>query len=578
MKRRHAIFFLAALLVACGRDDASLGISDEPAVAISQIDGPLVGSRAGALVDAVDARTPRSGALLVAAAQLYDPVTGQTTDNPISVYVTASDELGLDAVELLLNGTTMGAYLESSDVQVFGNPFIFPAPRSDYLSVPIPGSPSGLVASQLRARATDTAGLLGEEAVLEVQADGSRPDLSLSALGDGPPFVGPVTLNAQAADPETGIRSFAAFLNGEIIEINPATPNAFSLTQDLEPGVQTVRLVATNGVLVPNEAVFTFTVVEEPEEAPTDPENPTDPGEGNQQPVVSLLAAPTEGEPPLTVSFTASASDPDGDEVTYLYDFGDGVTTAGAPAASHTYTEAGTYTATVTVADGKGGTASSSATITVGDGGDGGGDDDGGGDGDDGGDGDGSDNQAPEVSLTAEPDEGSAPLTVDFTAVASDPDGDELSYVWNFGDGERASGEAARTHTYSAPGSYTAFVVVRDGSGGKARAEVVVEVGGDGDDGDGDGDSGENNQPPVVTLIAIPTEGDAPLEVTFSAEASDPDGDPLEYVWNFGDNENATGGTTQTHTYEAAATYVASVTVTDGQGGKAIVEVTIAVN
>lgn len=387
MKRRHAVFFLAALLVACGRDDASLGISDEPAVAISQIDGPLVGSRAGALVDAVDARTPRSGALLVAAAQQYDPVTGQTSDNPISVYVTASDELGLDAVELLLNGTTMGTYLESSDVQVFGNPFIFPAPRGDYLSVPIPGSLSGLVASQLRARATDTTGQLGEEAVLVVQADGSRPDLSLSALGDGPPFVGPVTLNAQAADPETGIRSFAAFLNGEVIEINPATPNSFSITQDLEPGTQTVRLVATNGVFVPNEALFSFVVAEAPEDS-EDGEGEA----GNQQPTVSLLAAPTEGEPPLAVSFTASASDPDGDKVTYLYDFGDGVTTAGAPAASHTYTEAGTYTATVTVDDSKGGTGSSSATITVGDGGDDGADggDDGGDDGggNDGGDGD----------------------------------------------------------------------------------------------------------------------------------------------------------------------------------------------
>lgn len=561
MARRDIALLLALLLVACSGDEdgASLGPSDEPAVAISQIDGPLVGSRAGALVDAVDARRPRAGALVVAAAQQYDPVGGQTTDNPISVYVTASDELGLDTVELSLDGTSMGTYLES-DGQAFKNPFIFPAPRSNYLSVPIPGSPSGLVASQLRARATDASGQPSEEAVLELQADGSRPDLSLSALGDGPPFIGPVTLNAQAADPETGIRSFAAFLNGETVEINPATPNAFSLAQDLEPGTQTVRLVATNGVFVPNEAIFSFVVAEDPEDS-EDGE-----GEGNQQPIVSLLAAPTEGEPPLAVSFTASASDPDGDEVTYLYDFGDGVTTAGAPAASHTYTEAGTYTATVTVDDGNGGTGSSSVTITVGDGG---------GDGDDGGD-DGSDNQAPEVSLTAEPDDGPAPLTVDFTAVASDPDNDELSYVWNFGDGERASGETERKHTYSVAGSYTAFVVVTDGNGGKARAEVVVEVGGDGDDGDG-GD-GDDNQPPVVTLTATPTEGNAPLEVTFTAEASDPDGDTLEYVWNFGDNENASGGTTQTHTYSAADTYVASVTVTDGQGGKAIVEVTITVN
>ena len=45
------------------------------------------------LADAVDALQPRTGALVVAAAQQYNPVNGQITDNPISVYVTASDEL-----------------------------------------------------------------------------------------------------------------------------------------------------------------------------------------------------------------------------------------------------------------------------------------------------------------------------------------------------------------------------------------------------------------------------------------------------------------------------------------------------
>ena len=101
----------------------------------------------------------------------------------------------------------MGTYLRGSEAQ-FKNPFIFPAPGSGLVSVPIPGAVSGLVSSELRALASDTSGLLSEAAVLEVQADGSRPNIAYSEIGSGPPYLGPVTISAQASDPETGMRGF----------------------------------------------------------------------------------------------------------------------------------------------------------------------------------------------------------------------------------------------------------------------------------------------------------------------------------------------------------------------------------
>lgn len=292
------------LLGACGEGDGVVRTSDEPAVAISKIDGPRVGGQAGALIDAVDALAPRTGALLVAAAQQYDPVTGQTSDNPISVYVTASDEEGVSSVELLLDNTSMGTYLAGSDAQMFKNPFIFPAPQSGLVSVPIPGASSGLVPSQLRALATDVSGQVSESAVLELLADGSRPDLTFSVSGDGPPYTGSVTLTGQAGDPETGIRSFNVFINGEAQEINPATPNSFDLVTDLEPGLQTVRLVAVNGVYVPSEAAFTFTVVEEeeptdPVDPPTDPD-PVDPPTDPVDPPTDPVDPPTDPVDPPT--------------------------------------------------------------------------------------------------------------------------------------------------------------------------------------------------------------------------------------------------------------------------------------
>ena len=86
------------------------------------------------------------------------------------------------------------------------------------------------------------------------------------------------------------------------------------------------------------------------------------------------------------MQFSATGSDPDGDALTYTWDFGDGGTSL-LQNPSHTYTNAGTYTATVTVSDTHGATATATVAVTVG-------------------------NRAPTVVLTATPTSGKAPLNV----------------------------------------------------------------------------------------------------------------------------------------------------------------------
>ena len=267
-------------------------------------------------------------------------------------------------------------------------------------------------------------------------------------------------------------------------------------------------------------------------------------GSSSPPSLVEVNADRTSGVAPHLVWFEAVAEDADDaqHQLVYRWEFGDDEVAYGSEA-EHTYTEPGTYTATVTVTDPAGGSDSDTVEITVAA---------------------PQANRAPTVQAGALPASGKAPLDVVLTAQGSDPDGDALTYSWEFGDGSTAKGRRAR-HTYTAVGTYQAKVTVDDGeSTGTATVQIVV--------GDPAG-----NQAPTVQAAADPSGGGtAPLKVGFCAAGVDPDGDPLSYVWDFGDGGMA-GGTKATHTYTAPGTYVAKVTVTDPSGATGPRQITVQV-
>ncbi len=153
---------------------------------------------------------------------------------------------------------------------------------------------------------------------------------------------------------------------------------------------------------------------------------------GNQPPVPSFTTSCAA----LTCSFNASATtDPDGNPMTYAWNYGDGATGTGVTS-SRTYATAGARTVTLTVSDGTT-TAQTTRPVSPTTG-----------------------NQPPVPSFTAS----CAALTCSFNAGATtDPDGNPMTYAWNFGDGATGTGVTS-SRTYATAGARTVTLTVNDGT------------------------------------------------------------------------------------------------------------------
>ena len=170
----------------------------------------------------------------------------------------------------------------------------------------------------------------------------------------------------------------------------------------------------------------------------------------NASPVAAINANPLAGKAPLNVTFSGAGSTDDGTIVSYAWDFGDGAMAQGIQI-NHTYTAPGVYTAALTVTDDFCSTDTASVIITV------------------------SPDPAPVALISATPLSGKAPLDVTFDAAGSSDDGTIVSYAWNFGDGNAATG-VNPVHTYVAQGNYTATLTVTDDFGSTGTASVTITV------------------------------------------------------------------------------------------------------
>ena len=241
---------------------------------------------------------------------------------------------------------------------------------------------------------------------------------------------------------------------------------------------------------------------------------------GNTKPVVNTTIN-TSAAVGVQVSLTATATDPDGDVLQYLWSIisapgGSSATLANADRPVSTFTPdlEGSYTTQLVVDDGVN-TVTRTATIQASSG-----------------------NIAPTASIT-NPAVVALNSTVQLNGTNStDPNNDTLSYHWSFQSrptGSQAvfneANAAQPSFTADISGDYQVQLVVNDGEFDSTPVTATVNASG-----------GNGNASPVVNTT-ITTSTAVGVQISLTATATDPDGDTLQYLWSI---ISAPGGSSAT--------------------------------
>ena len=352
----------------------------------------------------------------------------------------------------------------------------------------------------------------------------SRPTVSAGESGAAPKNR-PVALNGSGSDPDNDALTYRWVKLSQLAGSfdDPSRPGA--LYTPLEAGEHMLQLVVNDSYCEVASPYITITVGNIAPDA--------DPG-----PDLSCF----KGE---TVTPGATASDPDGDILSYNWSTSSGglqFSSFKTLRPSITTSRAGNFTLTLKVDDGEAQSVGR-LNLTV-------------------------YSQAPLARLDASPVSVNLQGRVNFTAArSSDPDGNITRYLFDFGDGND-TGWIARpeaSYAYTLPGIYNATVMVQDDDGNLSAAPASARI-------------TVANALPVIDASAVPRTGNISTSFRFTLDAAshDPDGRLASVEWDFGDG-NYSSGTTVAHSYSRRGNFTVRLTVTDDAGGVSMMNITVQV-
>lgn len=315
-----------------------------------------------------------------------------------------------------------------------------------------------------------------------------------------------------------------------------------------EPGTYTATVTVSDG-LAENTDQTQLQVAAAPVPPNQDPAN-------NQAPTVNITAINSTGSLGDNFRFTSEVADRDSDPLTYVWDMGDDIRYF-TPQASHFYRTPGNYSVSLTVSDGMTET-TATTNVTV--------EDDGTVD-----PGAETNNQAPQVRiLSVGPQLTGTPDTIfRFYTQGQDTDGDQLTYLWDMGDGQQMFIQNP-AYRYAEAGQYQVQVRASDGLR-EATDQITINVQeadlrGSATDPTADPENEPENQPPTlgITAVAPSTKGFTTTLFRFFSQVNDPEGLPLEFSWDMGDGNTVTGQN-PIYRYDLPGTYLVKASVSDGE-------------
>jgi hypothetical protein len=254
-------------------------------------------------------------------------------------------------------------------------------------------------------------------------------------------------------------------------------------------------------------------------------------------------------------SYTTSTRDPEGDQVRYTLDWGDGSTsitdmvpsgtTAGA---SHAWKKAGTYFVKAMATDSIGSSSGWSSGLTV------------------------------YVKSSLPPSTPSKPSgattaiagsSYSYSTSATDPEGDRVKYTFSWGDGSSSvtdlvpSGTiAGASHTWNSAGMYLVKALATDSIGSSSGWSSALAV-----------TVSPNKPPSAPSMPSGSAEAFAGSSYEYTVDAKDPEGDQVKYTFSWGDGSSSVTGPVPSgtsagasHAWSKAGTYRIRAVATDSKG------------